>query len=78
MKITEQIDAALTEVTAAESALEGLLRDLNAGIRAEKVKVSEAVENAFTRLRNSRITLSNLREELVADEEKNEKPEKKK
>lgn len=63
-KIKEQIDAALAEVTAAETALEGLLRELNAGIRAEKVKVSEAVESAFTRLRNGRITLSKLREQV--------------
>jgi hypothetical protein len=70
MKITEQIDAALVEVTAAEGALEALLRDLNAGIRAEKVKVSEAVEGAFTRLRNSRMTLSKLREELAELDEK--------
>lgn len=64
MTVTEQIDAALAEVTAAEEALEVLLRDLRAGVRAEKVTVSEAVEKAFTRLRNSRIALSSLRELL--------------
>lgn len=62
--IAEQIDAALAEVTAAEQALELVLRELRAGVRAEKVTVSEAVENAFTRLRNSRMTLSKLRGEL--------------
>jgi hypothetical protein len=67
MNITKQIDAALAEVTAAESALELVLRELNAGVRAEKVKVSEVVESAFTRLRNGRIALSKLREDLVAE-----------
>jgi hypothetical protein len=68
MKIKEQIDAALSEVTEAENALASVLRDLNSGIRAEKVTVSEAVEKAFTRLRNSRQTLSKLREELPDDD----------
>lgn len=63
--ITQELDAALAEVTEAEAALDVVLRELRAGVRAEKVRVSEAVENAFTRLRNSRTTLSRLRERLV-------------
>lgn len=68
MNITEQIDAALSEVTAAEAALATLLQDLRSGVRAEKVTVSEAVEQAFARLRRSRIALSQLREQLASDE----------
>jgi hypothetical protein len=67
MSITEKIDAALAEVTAAEAALAELLQDLRAGVRAEKVKVSEAVETAFERLRRSRVALSELREQLAAE-----------
>lgn len=67
MKISEQIDAALTEVTAAESALDALLKELRAGVRAEKVTITAAVEKAFTRLRKGRAELSKLRD-LVAEE----------
>lgn len=65
--IAEQIDAALVEVTEAEAALDVVLRELRAGVRAEKIRVSEAVDNAFTRLRNGRLTLSRLRERLTTD-----------
>jgi hypothetical protein len=63
--IAEQIDVALAEVTAAEGSLSTLLGELRSGVRAEKVTVSDAVEKAFARLRNSRQTLSRLRESLT-------------
>lgn len=65
MNVTEQIDAAIAEVTAAEAALDMVLRELRSGVRAEKVTVSETVERAFARLRKSRETLSQLREALT-------------
>lgn len=65
--LREKLDAALSEVTAAEQALDAVLRDLRSGVRAEKVTITSAVEGAFVRLRNSRAALASLRE-LVADE----------
>lgn len=67
MKIAEQIDAALAEVTEAEASLEVLLGGLQGGPRAEKVSVSEVVSEAFVRLRAARLTLSKLREELARE-----------
>lgn len=71
MNIKERIDAALSEVTAAEAALDSVLQELRAGVRAEKVTISAAVEQAFTRLRKSRVVLAKLRDEV--DSESNEK-----
>lgn len=68
MTITEQIDNALAEVTAAETALATVLGELRSGVRAEKVAASEAVENAFSRLRKGREALSKLREELLNEQ----------
>ena len=61
-----EIVAALAEVEAAEAALEDVLRDLRGGPRAEKVRVTEAVETAFDRLRKGRAALAKLRERLEA------------
>jgi hypothetical protein len=63
MKIREKLDIALSEVTAAENALEGVLRELRAGVRAEKVTITTTVEGAFDRLRKSRAELARLKEE---------------
>ncbi len=59
-----KFEAALAEVTAAESLLESVLRELRAGPRAEKVTVSTTVENAFVRLRAARATLAELSEQI--------------
>lgn len=59
-----ELDAALTEVTAAEQALDSVLRELRAGVRAEKVTITTGVEAAFARLRSSREALAKLRERL--------------
>jgi hypothetical protein len=64
--ITEQLDAALLEVTEAENALSVVLAELEGGPRAEKVTVSEKVAEAFTRLRAARIALSKLRDVVVS------------
>ncbi len=62
MSLREKLDAALSEVTAAEKALESVLSELRSGARAEKVTITAAVEAAFTRLRASRTELAKLRE----------------
>lgn len=64
MKIKEQLDAALSEVTAAEEALASVLSELRSGVRAEKVAITATVEDAFTRLRKGRSELSKLRESV--------------
>lgn len=67
MNIAEQLDAALLEVTRAESALEIVLSELQAGPRAEKVTVTEKVAEAFSRLRAARVALSTIRDEVARD-----------
>ncbi len=61
-ELREKLDAALQEVTAAEAALEGLLRELQVAPRAEKVTVTQIVETAFRRLRTAREQLAKLHE----------------
>ena len=60
--LREKIDAAIAEVTAAEEALGSLLGELRAGVRAEKVTVTVAVQEAFERLRKARAFLAGLRD----------------
>ncbi len=62
MELQSKVDAAIAEVTAAEGALDGVLRELRAGARAEKVTVSSGVEQAFVRLRAARAELARLRD----------------
>lgn len=62
-----RLEAALTEVTEAETALEQVLQELRGGTRAEKVTISAGVESAFARLRVARAELAALRER-IADE----------
>jgi hypothetical protein len=62
-----KLDAALSEVTSAESALASLLANLRAAPRAEKVAADAPVEEAFTRLRAARAALAELREQLDDD-----------
>lgn len=65
--LRSKLDIALSEVTAAETALEIVLQGIRGGLRAEKVTVSAAVEEAFVRVRAARAKLAELREELVGD-----------
>ncbi|HVJ90029.1 MAG TPA: hypothetical protein VM580_09505 [Labilithrix sp.] len=60
--LRKELEAALAEVSAAEQALDAVLSELRTGVRAEKVTVTAAIEDAFTRLRNSRAALAKLRE----------------
>lgn len=58
------LDAALSEVTAAEESLELVLRELRGGARAEKVTISAALEKAFERVRAARAELAKLRDQV--------------
>jgi hypothetical protein len=60
--VRKRLEAALSEVAAAENALELALQELRRGIRAEKITVSASVENAFARVRVARAELATLRE----------------
>ena len=62
--LREELDAATAEVAAAEEALADILGQLRAGVRAEKVTVTTAVESAFTRLRAGRGALARLRDRI--------------
>ena len=66
-ELRERLSAAISEVTLAENALETALRELTSRPRAEKVTVTDAVSDAFARLRKARQELSALHE-LIADE----------
>lgn len=65
--LLRQVEAALSEVTAAEHALEAALSDLERGLRAEKVTISAVLENAFARVRAARSSLAELREQVDGD-----------
>jgi len=58
--VRDTVAEALSEVEAAEEALDGLLRDLRAAPRAEKVTVTTVLEAAFGRLRHARARLAKL------------------
>lgn len=65
--VRERLEAALSEVTAAEEALELVLQELRGGPRAEKVQISTVVETAFARVRAAREELAKLREQVTDD-----------
>jgi hypothetical protein len=65
-ELREKLDGALTEVGAAEEALDELLKNLRSAPRAEKVTVTEVVETAFARLKTARAELAKMRE--IVDE----------
>ena len=62
--LRDELEATLADVIAAEQALGAVLRELNAGVRADKVTVTQAVEAAFRRLRSSREALARIRVRL--------------
>lgn len=67
-ELRKKIDIALTEVNAAETALATLLLELRRAPRAEKVTVTDVVENAFARLRTARQELARLHDLVAADD----------
>jgi hypothetical protein len=69
-ELRKSLEAALVEVTAAETALDAALQQLRGGVRAEKVTVTSAMETAFARLRAAHAELARLREIVIEDDEK--------
>ena len=65
--VLAKIDAAKTELTAAEADLDKVLREIRMAPRAEKTAISEVVQKAFTELRAARAKLVELEEDLVAE-----------
>ena len=66
--ILAKIEEATREMTAAESDLDRILREIRVAPRAEKTTISEVVQKAFSELRNARSKLVELQEELRADD----------
>ncbi len=66
-ELREHVNAAISEVSLAERALEKTLKELASGRRAEKVAVSAAVSDAFARLRAAHAELIRLKD-LVSEE----------
>ena len=60
-EVHRRLSTALTEVAAAEDALDAVLQELRTRVRAEKVTITPAVEEAFARLRRARAALEELR-----------------
>ncbi len=67
--LLSKIDAAKTDVSAAESVLETLLMEMRAVPRAEKTTVSQVVEAAFTKLRSAKADLADLEKLVSAPDE---------
>ena len=53
-RVLEEIRAAQSVVAEAEADLGRLLREIQGGLRAEKVTISEALQEAFDKLRSAR------------------------
>jgi hypothetical protein len=66
--VLEEIRAAKNGVTDAESDLVRLLSEIQVAPRAEKTTISEALQNAFQKLRDAREHLGKL-EQLVRGED---------
>jgi len=59
-RILEEVRAAKNGVAEAEGDLARLLREIRAGARAEKITISEALQDAFEKLRATRQHLETL------------------
>jgi hypothetical protein len=66
--VLEEIRAAKSGVAAAENDLARLLSEIQVAPRAEKTTISEALHNAFQKLRDAREHLGKL-EQLVRGED---------
>ena len=58
--VLAKVKTAATEVSDAATDLDKLLKELKAAPRAEKTTVSKVVEEAFSRLKNARVALSDV------------------
>lgn len=65
--LLDKLQAAKTEMNAAEADLEKLLREIRVAPRAEKTTMSDVVQKAFAELRSAKARLLEL-EELVVEE----------
>ena len=67
--IHSKAEAAKHRLTRAEEELEVAMRALQGGPRAEKVKVSQLIQDAFVELRAAKADLAELDELLNVEEE---------
>ncbi|WP_437808474.1 hypothetical protein [Sorangium sp. So ce1078] len=65
----EKITAAKQEITDAETNLEKALGEIQVAPRADKMAVSEVVQEAFTKLRAARTNLVELEGIVMRDED---------
>jgi hypothetical protein len=67
--ILEEVRVAKDAVADAESDIAGLLKEIEVALRAEKTTISEALRNAFERLRNAREHLVKLEALIRAEDD---------
>jgi hypothetical protein len=67
-KLLKDLHAANKDVLDAETQLATLLRELQGGIRAEKVTMSKALEEAIVKLRSARRLLESLEKPVAASQ----------
>lgn len=67
--LLEKITAAKQEITDAETNLEKALGEIQVAPRADKMAVSEVVQEAFTKLRAARTNLVELEGIVMRDED---------
>lgn len=68
-KLLEKLTAAKQEILEAERDLERLLQDIQVVPRSEKMVITEAIEEAFTRIKTARTFLFELEDLVEADKE---------
>jgi hypothetical protein len=67
--ILAKVNTAATEVSESVTDLDRLLSDLASAPRAEKTTISKIVEDAFSRLKNARLALTEVQKLLEKEKE---------
>lgn len=67
--VLEKIVAAKQAISDAESDIKKVVSEIEVATRAEKTGVSEAVEDAFTKLNTAKANLINLEKLLINEED---------
>lgn len=67
--LLEKLTTAKQEITDAEGNLEQALAEIQVAPRADKMAVSEVVQEAFTKLRAARVNLTELERLVLSDED---------
>ena len=67
--ILTKVQTAATEVSDSVTDLDKLLRELKTSPRAEKTTISKVVEQAFLRLKDARVALSDVEKLLKKEKE---------